>query len=126
MNTATVTRAIVQDLQRPGQHRVTAFPDQGVGVQQDAQHQGHGRLLEQHADEHLHPAQRDHPTDPAHVKDEVGKNGRATSSSRNPSFRMISVIAIEQHQNVPTTRAANRDANAISSRVGYWFPWNSE
>ena len=34
-----------QDLQRPGQHRVTGAHDQGVGVQQDAEHQGHGRLL---------------------------------------------------------------------------------
>ena len=38
---------------------------------------------------------------------------------------MISVIAIKSTR-TPATSAANRAANAISSRVGYWFPWNSE
>ena len=38
---------------------------------------------------------------------------------------MIRVIAISS-TSTPATSAANSAANAISSRVGYWLPWNSE
>ncbi len=46
----------------------------------------------------------------------IRKNGPAMSSSRNPSFRMISVSEISRMSS-PATRAANSAANPISSRV---------
>jgi hypothetical protein len=52
-----------QDLQGPGQNRVAGPHDQRVRVQQDAEHQGYGRLLKQDPDQHLDPAQRDHPAE---------------------------------------------------------------
>ena len=53
----------------------------------------------------------------------IRKNGPATSSSRKPSLSTISVSAISKMSS-PATSAANIAANAISSRVVHWLPWN--
>ena len=53
----------------------------------------------------------------------IRKNGPATSSSRKPSLSTISVSAISKMSR-PATSAANIAANAISSRVVHWLPWN--
>src|SRR6266702_4554282 len=52
------------------------------------------------------------------------KNGPAISSSRKPSFKMISVIAISS-TSTPASRAANTAAKAICSLVVHCLPWNS-
>ena len=54
----------------------------------------------------------------------IRKNGPAISSSRNPSLRMISVMAISS-TSTPATSAANSPANPISSRDVHCLPWNS-
>ena len=51
------------------------------------------------------------------------KKGPATSSSRNPSFSRIRVIAMSS-TSTPASSAANSAANATSSRVVHCFPWN--
>ena len=51
------------DLERPGQHLVGGAHDQRVAVEQDAQRQRDRDLFQQHADEHLEPADRDHPAE---------------------------------------------------------------
>ena len=64
------------DLERPGQLLIGGAHDQRVAVEQDRQDERDRDLFQQHADEHLEPADRDHPAEPGmHPDDQEERPG---------------------------------------------------
>ena len=78
-----------EDLQRPRERRVAGAHDQRVGVEQHAEHERDRPLLEQHADEHLEPAHRDHPS-------EAGM--RADQQEERPHHKQQQEAQLQQDQ----------------------------